>query len=297
MDLKVEKLSKCFGRKTAVDKIDLHMHEGIYGFLGANGAGKTTLMRILCGVLKPTEGSVKVNGRDHLAMGEEFRGMLGYLPQDFGYFPGFTAGEFMEYIGALKGLMPDYSRKRSRELLDVVGLADVARQRIKTFSGGMRQRLGIAQALLGDPDILILDEPTAGLDPKERVRFRNLIADYAKGRLVILSTHIVGDVECIADEILVMKNGSFILQGTVQELTQTMEGKVWDCTVLEEEAEELVEKGCLANIHHQDGKARIRLITDKKPTEDALMAAPVLEDLYLSCFPDSGERRNEKWAG
>lgn len=296
MDLKIENLSKYFGSKTAVDRINLHMHEGIYGFLGANGAGKTTLMRIICGVLKPTEGSVKVNGRDHLAMGEEFRGMLGYLPQDFGYFPGFTAREYMEYTGALKGLLPGYARKRSRELLDVAGLSDAAGQRIKTFSGGMRRRLGIAQALLGDPDILVLDEPTAGLDPKERVRFRNLIADYAKGRLVILSTHIVSDVEYIADEILVMKNGSFILQGTVQELTQTMEGRVWECTVLEEEAQELMEKGCLANIHHLDGRARMRLIADRKPDENAVQAAPVLEDLYLSCFPDSEERRNERWA-
>ena len=135
MDLKIENLSKHFGSKTAVDRINLHMHEGIYGFLGANRAGKTTLMRIVCGILKPTEGSVKVNGRDHLAMGEEFRGMLGYLPQDFGYFPGFTAREFMEYSGALKGLLPGYARKRGRELLDVVGLADAAEQRIKTFSG------------------------------------------------------------------------------------------------------------------------------------------------------------------
>ena len=202
-----ESLTRRYGQKTAVDALDLTFTEGVWGLLGANGAGKTTLMRMLCGILQPTVGRVRYGGAGIEALGEEYRALLGYLPQDFGYYPDFTAKEFLLYIASLKGLSKAQAMQRSEALLREVGLYEVRGKRLRTYSGGMKQRLGIAQAMLNDPQILILDEPTAGLDPKERVRFRNLLAEYAQGRLVLLSTHIVPDVESIADNILLMKAG------------------------------------------------------------------------------------------
>ncbi len=209
MELTVLNLSKHYKDKKAVDGVSLRLTEGINGLLGANGAGKTTLMRILCGILKPTAGSVALDGVD--VFSEDYRAVLGYLPQDFGYYPDFTGLDFLLYLAALKGLSRPHAKRKSVELLELVGLADVGKKKIKTYSGGMRQRLGIAQALLNDPRLLIVDEPTAGLDPKERVRFRNLLADLGKDTIVLLSTHIVSDVEHIADHMLMMSEGHIIL--------------------------------------------------------------------------------------
>ena len=205
MELLVDRLTKHYGSKIAVDQVSATLKPGVYGLLGANGAGKTTFMRMLCAVLESTSGEVFLDGKGILAMGADYRNVLGYLPQDFGYYPGYTAMEFLMYISALKGIPKNIAQKRSEELLGEVGLSDVANKKVKTFSGGMKQRIGIAQALLNNPDILILDEPTSGLDPKERVRFRNLLSDYAGDKIVILSTHIVSDIEAIADEIMLMK--------------------------------------------------------------------------------------------
>ena len=218
MELRLDRLTKQYKQKLAVDRVDLELKCGVYGLLGANGAGKTTLMRMICDIQEPTSGEIFCNGQNIREMGEKYRDLLGYLPQNFGYYPEFTAYKFLLYIASLKGLGKEQAAVRALSLLNMVGLADQKKHKIKTFSGGMKQRLGIAQAMLNEPEILILDEPTAGLDPKERVRFRNLISSFSKDKIVLLSTHIVSDVEYIADEILVMKDGNIIEQGNHETL-------------------------------------------------------------------------------
>lgn len=211
MKLTIDRVSKQYKNLIAVDRISMHLTKGVYGLLGANGAGKTTLMRMICGILKPTGGTISYDGID-VGM-EAYRAILGYLPQDFGYYPEFSATDFLLYLAALKGIPKTQAKRKAEELLEFVSLQEVRHRKVKTFSGGMKQRLGIAQALLNEPKLLILDEPTAGLDPKERVRFRELMEDLGKESIVLLSTHIVSDIEHIADEILMMKDGQLIYQG------------------------------------------------------------------------------------
>ena len=290
MDLTIDRLSKQFGAKIAVDRVSARLVPGVYGLLGANGAGKTTLMRMVCDVLRPTSGEIRFDGRDVRALGDGYRARLGYLPQDFGYYPDFTALDFMCYLAALKGLGRRAARNRSLELLETVGLADVANAKVRTFSGGMKQRLGIAQAVINDPAVLVLDEPTAGLDPKERVRFRNLIASFAQDKIVILSTHIVSDVEYIADEILVMRAGSFVMRGAPGEVVAQVAGKVWECHVDVRRADELAAGSCVSNVHYaSDGHAVVRVVADEPPTADARPLDPVLEDVYLYVFRDEAQ--------
>ena len=210
MELAIDRLTKQYQNRIAVDRISLRLNTGIYGLLGANGAGKTTLMRMICGILKPTSGTITFDGID--VSEESYRAILGYLPQDFGYYPEFTGEDFLLYMAALKGMRKPQAKRKAVELLELVSLRDVAKKKIKTYSGGMKQRLGIAQALLNQPKVLVLDEPTAGLDPKERVRFRDLIKGLGKDSIVLLSTHIVSDIEHIADDILMMKLGQLIYQ-------------------------------------------------------------------------------------
>lgn len=281
MELSVDRLTKQYGRKLAVDCVSTVLKPGVYGLLGENGAGKTTLMRMICAILESTSGEVFLDGREVTSLGADYRDLLGYLPQDFGYYPNYTAQEFLLYMAALKGIPRSMARKRTKELLEVVGLNDATAKKLKTFSGGMKQRVGIAQALLNQPKILILDEPTAGLDPKERVRFRNLISDYAAGRIVILSTHIVSDIEAIADEVLLMKKGKLVLQGTVSGLTKQAEGKVWELAVSPAEAKIWQEKAAVANLRHEGEQVVLRILSDSKPSEEAVSCEAALEDLYL----------------
>lgn len=291
MELVLDRLTKQYGPKIAVDRVSAHLRPGVYGLLGANGAGKTTIMRMICGILRPSSGEIRLDGRPIAELGGEYRARLGYLPQDFGYYPEFTALDFMEYMAALKGVDTRAARTWSLELLDRVGLAGEERRRIRTFSGGMKQRLGIAQAVLNDPDILVLDEPTAGLDPKERVRFRNLIAGFATDKVVLLSTHIVSDVEYIADSILMMRAGSFIMQGSPAEVVRGVEGMVWEARVPAHKVDAMVAQVPVVNVHHAgDGTATVRFLSAEPPAAclSAVPAAPTLEDLYLHVFDESG---------
>ncbi len=287
MELTLDRLTREFGPKIAVDRVSATLAPGVYGLLGANGAGKTTLMRMVCGVLRPTSGEVCYDGVPISRMGDAYRALLGYLPQDFGYYPEFTALDFMEYMATLKGLGRRDAHDRSLALLERVGLAGEERRRIRTFSGGMRQRLGIAQAVLNDPEVLVLDEPTAGLDPKERVRFRNLISGFSQDKIVVLSTHIVSDVEHIADEILVMRAGSVVLSGPPSELVAAAEGKVWEATVPAAQAEQLEATLTVGNVRHLEGGcALVRYVADEPRVPGSAPAAPTLEDLYLYVFRD-----------
>lgn len=221
MELKIDRLTKQYSNKIAVDRVSCTLSPGVIGLLGANGAGKTTLMRMVCGILKPTSGTVKLGQYDVTDSG--YRNLLGYLPQDFGYYPEFTGMDFMLYIATLKGLDKGTAKRRSTDLLESVNLLEASGKKIKTYSGGMKQRLGIAQVMLNNPQLVVLDEPTAGLDPKERVRFRHIIEDIGKKSIVLLSTHIVSDIEKAADRILVIKDGQKVFDGTEEETGKDLE--------------------------------------------------------------------------
>lgn len=294
MELRLDRLTKQFGSAIAVDRLSATLTPGVYGLLGANGAGKTTLMRMICDVLKPTSGSVVWNGTPIERLGERYRSVLGYLPQDFGYYPDFRALDFMLYLSALKGLDSKAAKRRSMELLDLVGLKSVAKRKVKTFSGGMKQRLGIAQAVINDPQVLVLDEPTAGLDPKERVRFRNLISALAQDKVVILSTHIVSDVEYIADEILIMRAGQIVASGTIEEILAQVSGVVWECAVTPREADVMSARMAVGNVRYDHaGMAIVRIVSDTAPHSSARLVEPTLEDVYLYIFQEGSESHGD----
>ncbi|ALS01201.1 ABC transporter ATP-binding protein [Enterococcus silesiacus] len=288
MELKISNVSKEYDNVQVLNNLSFSLKPGVYGLLGANGAGKTTLFRVICGLMKPTRGEIHYNHKDIQLQTEAYRSILGFLPQDFRYYADFSGLKFMLYIAALKGLNKTMAKKRTLELLTMVGLAEVKNKKIKQYSGGMKQRLGIAQAMINDPEILILDEPTVGLDPKERVRFRNLISSFSKEKIVILSTHIVSDVEYISDEILVLKKGSLVNRGTPKELLKEIETAVWECVVAEEQVHELMQTYTISNQKHAENGVVIRIVSKEMPFQTAYKVSPTLEDLYLYYFREEG---------
>ena len=286
LELTFDRLTKKFHSTIAVDRFSYTMSNGVYGLLGANGAGKTTLMRMICTILQPTGGEILYNGNSIHSMGVKYCDILGYLPQNFGYYPDFSARDFMLYMASLKGIRGRAASRKVRELLEIVGLSEVSGQKIRAFSGGMKQRLGIAQAVLNNPKVLVLDEPTAGLDPKERIRFRNLISDLSRDKIVILSTHIVSDVEYIADQILMMKKGRLILSGHPAELVERASVMAWMLTVPEEAVGFYERNACICNLRHTEKGVELRIVADEKPAPEAVSVPTNLEDLYLFYFAE-----------
>lgn len=291
MELRMQNLTKEFGDFTAVDHLNFTMENGVYGLLGVNGAGKTTLMKMLCTLLSPTSGEITCNGREILGMGADYRRILGYLPQEFGFYPEFTVQDYLSYIAALKGLRPVVAKRRVQELIEKTGLKKAAKKKMKKLSGGMKRRAGIAQAMLNNPKILVLDEPTAGLDPNERIRFRNLISELAEDRLVLLSTHIVSDVEYIANQILLMRNGQIVLAGEAQELIDSMEEGVFSLYARKNDISHLMKKYKVSNLKTEHDGVELRIIAGKRPSPDAVRVDANLEDVFLYYF---GEKAGEE---
>lgn len=284
LHLVVEHLSKKFGDNTVLDDINIEFTEGVYGILGANGSGKSTLMRILVTVLKPTSGKVILDGENIKKLDEEYRNLIGYLPQEIALYKSFTAERFLMYIASLKGLNKNEAKNKVSELLELVGLTEYRKKKVGTFSGGMKQRVGIAQALLNDPKVLIVDEPTAGLDPKERIRFRNLLSAISSNRIVLLSTHIVSDIDFIAKEIVILKQGKLIKKDAPDNLLGQLNEKVWTVLISEGELQQYQNKFKVGNIIRRENGIELRIISDTKPIETAQATIPNLEDLYLYYF-------------
>ena len=291
MPLEFHSLCKNYGRTQALKDFSITLDNGIYALLGPNGAGKSTLINILAGLLSATSGHITSDGEDTLAMGARFRSLIGFMPQYPGFYPDFTARQLMVYIARLKGLSQSDAKPKSAELLGEVNLSERENKKIKSFSGGMKQRLGLAQALIGQPKILILDEPTAGLDPKERVRFRNLISRLSQQMTVIFCTHIVSDIETIASQVLLLKKGELIAHGSVGELTKTLVGKVWELSFSDSETERFLENDPCSSLVNRGGKTCIRCVSDNKPHESALPCEPCLEDVYMHTFGDENETK------
>lgn len=286
MELRIDHMTKQFKDKRAVNDVSLKLTPGVWGLLGANGAGKTTLMRMVAGILQPTKGKIYYDGIEIGTLGAAWRDVFGYLPQEFGFYPEFTVRNYLEYMAALKGLTKTDTKKRINDLLELLTLSEVKNKKIVKLSGGMKRRVGIAQALLNEPEVLFLDEPTSGLDPGERVRFRNLLSEFAHDRIVLISTHIVSDVEYIATQNAVMKDGSIIASGTTEQLIQQMNGKVWNARIRPEEVSRCEQQLCVVSLRNEeDGSISIRYLAEKPEVPQSQNIEPRLEDLYLWLFP------------
>lgn len=284
MKLQFEQITKNYKDKKVLKEISVMMGTGVYGLLGPNGAGKTTMIRIMANVLWQNKGKVLYNGSDIRTLGDEYRSKIGYLPQNISFYGNFTGKDYLEYSAVLKGMEKSYAKKRIEELAYNVGLTDDLKRLCNTYSGGMQRRLGVAQALLNNPEILILDEPTSGLDPFERIKFRNIISAYSRNRLVLLSTHIVSDVEQIATQIMMMEYGVIQHIHTSEEYIKMVENCVW---IVKMSAGQLVEyqnQTVISNVAAKDGYMEVRVIDETKPSEQAVQAVPSLEDVYLYVF-------------
>ena len=281
MELQVEHLCKSFRKKEALQDVSFTLRKGICGLLGENGAGKSTLMRIMATVDFPTKGNIRYGGMDIFGMDEEYRSLIGYMPQDYNVYPGFTAKDFLEYMGVLKGIPKAKLKDRIMEVLEFVNLSEAADKKVKTFSGGMKRRIGIAQAIINEPKILILDEPTAGLDPKECIRFSNIISDMGKDKIVLLSTHIVSDIEAIATELVVVKKGKVLETGNVDELVRTACGQVWETVVSQEVYQKLRKERSVIHLKQMGREVQVRFVGEKYPDAEGSRAEPTLEDYYV----------------
>ena len=257
------------------------LRRGIYGLLGENGAGKSTLMRMMATVDFPTKGNIRYGGKDIFGMDEEYRSLIGYMPQDYSVYPGFTAKDFLEYMGVLKGIPATKLGDKITEVLEFVNLSEAADKKVKTFSGGMKRRIGIAQAIINEPKILILDEPTAGLDPKERIRFSNIISDMGKDKIVLLSTHIVSDIEAIATELVVVKKGKILETGKVDELVRKVRGLVWETVVSQEIYRKLRKERSVIHLKQMGSAVQVRFVGEEYPEAEGRRAEPTLEDYYV----------------
>ena len=287
MMLETHELGKQYATDTwGIRDVNLELDEGIHGLLGPNGAGKSTLMGIVSTVVEPTTGTAYWNGTDIVESPDAVRSVLGYLPQDFGVYPDLTLEEFLEYVGALRGLDGETASARLDELVELTNLADVRDQKLKTFSGGMRQRAGIAQALLNDPDLLVVDEPLVGLDPEERVRLRSALSNVATDRVVVLSSHIVPDVEATANEIAILDDGRLVTHAPVEELVERVDGEVYECVVPKSEVSSFEERYQVCSTVQRSDGVKVRLIAETPPTDDAEQVPTTLEDAYLETVGD-----------
>lgn len=284
MTLTLTNLTKKFNSTIALNTINFEFGKGIYGLLGANGAGKTTLIRCICDLYKYNSGKILYNGTEINQLQEAYRELIGYLPQDFGYYPNYTALNFLKYLGAIKGLDRNATKDKSIQLLKEVGLYEVRNKKLRSFSGGMLRRIGIAQSLLNDPEILILDEPTAGLDPKERIRFKNILSRYSENHTVIISTHIVSDIEYIAKTIIILKDGNILKTGTRDKLLEEIKGFVWEGEVEASQTDELYSRFKVSNIKNNGQFHKVRLITQESMNDNFIQVDPTLDDLYLYYF-------------
>jgi ABC-2 type transport system ATP-binding protein len=281
MELTIERLGKRYGEYWALRQLSLCCEPGMLGLVGPNGAGKTTLMRMIATLLEPSEGTIHWNGQDIRTHGEALRQVLGYLPQEFGIYPEFTGRQFLRYLAAMKGLPKSIAHRRVDEVLEIVQMEQVADRRLPTYSGGMKQRIGIAQALLNDPELLIVDEPTAGLDPAERVRFRNLLASLTSTRVIILSTHIISDVEAVANRLVVLQEGRVLADTTPEALLGNTAGKVWSVTTDQATALQLQARYQVSTMVNQMNGIMLRIVSATRPHEAAIVTDPSLEDAYL----------------
>ncbi len=290
MEIILKNLGKQYGKENwGVQDLNLKIGPGVLGLLGPNGAGKSTLMSLIATITRPTSGQVVWNGVDLKDHPNRLRNVLGYLPQDFGVYPHLTAVEFLEYMAALKNLSPVESRTKINQILDLVNLSDARGRRLGEFSGGMKQRIGIAQALLNDPQVLIVDEPTAGLDPQERVRFRNLLSNLSGERIIILSTHIVPDVEAVATDIAVIQAGRLIKHALPEDMLKIVEGKVWEVIISSDELNDLRKEALVGSVVHRSNGIQARFIAEKTPYQQAEIKEPTLEDAYLFCIQQNGK--------